>query len=53
MRRHHRLQAVGGRIDIEAAHAKAAGEELAFVVIILDDERSMVRARLPDRVEAQ
>ena len=35
----HRLQAVGGRIDFEAAHAQAAGQQLALVVVVFDDER--------------
>ena len=33
----HGLQAVFGGVDFESAHAQAAGEQLAFVVVIFDD----------------
>ena len=45
----HGLQAVGGRVDVEAAHAEAAGEQLALVVIIFNDEcRVMYLVRTGD-----
>ena len=41
----HRLQAVGGGIDVEAAGAQAAGQQFALVVVVFDDECPVMNDR--------